>query len=311
MKKNFIYILIITIISSCAPSQRLSLSLNLQEDDKFIVRMSQLNEMDMNIMGTSQASTQSQIIDYQYIIASKDGKGNTNFQTTIKDIEIFEKSPQGTVEFNSRESGDVALDDLKTRMYQKMLGQSLYFTLDSKGDIIKLTGMDEMFEAVFDDQAFKDNPMIEPMKDLMIQQLGNEAFKESFSMFVNFYPPKPVEIGDSWTKSDTLFRNIGIITNSTYTLKKRDKGKAFIAVNATITPNLEAEGLDLGVMKIQYNLNGTQTGNITVDEQTGWATGINVKQNLTGTLKMSGASLPSEIESDVDMKGVYSFERLK
>ena len=90
--------------------------------------------------------------------------------------------------------------------------------------------------------------------------------------------------------------------NLTYTLTNRKAGKATILMNGTISPNLNAPGMEMMGMNMKYNLSGTIKGEILVDEKTGWADKTEMIQDLKGDVQMSGeliGSLNTEMEMSV------------
>ena len=123
------------------------------------------------------------------------------------------------------------------------------------------------------------------------------------------YPDKPIKKGDSWTKNINISGSIGLNYAYTYTLTDRKAGNAYIDVSAVITPDLESPGMEMMGMKMMYDLAGTASGKIIINEKTGWSDKTDITQDLKGIVKMSGELIGS-MESEMEMKTITRTEKI-
>jgi hypothetical protein len=70
-----------------------------------------------------------------------------------------------------------------------------------------------------------------------------------------------------------------------YTLMERGGGLANMDFKTTYTP-LAGHGLDLGLMKMEFQLGGSETGTLQVSEETGWISAVSSTIDLTGVVDM-------------------------
>ena len=95
-----------------------------------------------------------------------------------------------------------------------------------------------------------------------------KRIKEEFSKGINILPKKGVKIGESWTETDNITPDGKVKSSVTYTLVKVENGIAEISIKGGIP--LKSEKQTQQGVTATISIQGTQQGNITVDQNTGW-----------------------------------------
>ncbi|PZP51430.1 MAG: hypothetical protein DI598_03260 [Pseudopedobacter saltans] len=168
---------------------------------------------------------------------------------------------------------------------KKMTNKPFDFLLDKNGTVIKVTGFDSLLASFG-----PNNPAANFLNEDAIKSLMDQNF--------SFYPNKSVGVGDSWTKTSTIFNSVKLNTNTTYTLEKVENNLAYIKLSATAVTE-GTQKMSINGMEVALRLKGTQTGEIVVDMQTGLFTTSTTQQNLQGAISAMGQEIPVNIKSDL------------
>ena len=276
---TYLFLLIGTLgMIGCAGPQPLSFNPDWKANDTFGYTYTQESDTDVSVMGQDQKTIQKQVMEFDYKIKDKSQDGNTNMDVTIASLIVEQTSPMFSLDYNSKEAtGDGQFD----KMYGAMVGHSFNLTVDKEGDVTALEGADEMFDNMMKDA---DIPNIQQMEGSLKAQFGNDAMKQNFSQFSKFLPGKPVKVGESWTAKDTIVGSLGMASVNTYTLKKRSGGTATIEMMGKVASLPDAPPMEMAGMKIKYNLTGTQSGTIEIDEKTGYTLKSDIAQQIGGDM---------------------------
>ena len=101
-----------------------------------------------------------------------------------------------------------------------------------------------------------------------------------------------------------------IDVDTTYVLKKRDNGLAYIDAVAKMDMGDESE-IEMGPAKVSLQMSGVLNTASVVDEVTGWALRSNTTMNFTGVVKMAaneqmpqGMTIPMTINGTVKVETI-------
>jgi len=193
--------------------------------------------------------------------------------------------------------------------YSALLGRVFSMKMTSLGEVLEITGINEMYSEILDDLDITDVNEREQMELLLRDQFGEEAIKEQCKNIVLDYPEGPIQIGDTWTSTAETAMLMSMITENTYTLREYDGEIATIDVSSIITSNPEAEMLDFGYVKIGYSLSGEQEGVILVDVERGMTFSSIITQTLSGEMNMVIGG--EEVTVPMSILGTVSVEMIK
>lgn len=299
LPSTLIFISFLCLFSACKSGQKIPLEFNLDKGTEFTYRYTTDNIVDVKVMEQSQKTLTNQVFDIEYKVTDINTNGNTTMLTTYKNMKMNQDMSMMSIVYDS-ENPEKNTPPGSSDMYDALIGHQSSITFNKKGKMISMTGNDELLDKMI--AKAPEGVSKEQMKAGLQSQFGEEAMDNTYGNLTNFYPDHPVKVKDTWTRKDTISGTIGMIMNINYTLTNRKAGKATISMDGTISPNLDAAGMELMGMKMKYNLGGTIKGEILVDEKTGWADKTEIIQDLKGDVQMSGeliGSMNTEMEMSV------------
>lgn len=272
------------LFTACSGPQPLSYNPELEAGNELHYRYENRTESEVMVMGQTQKSINSQNMDIKYMVDKVMDDGSAAMRVMIQDMEVAQVTPQMTIEYDSRKKENSGMFD---GLFSPMVGHEMKFILNEKGEFQDFSGAKEMFEKMFEGSAV---PGMEMMKEALEAQFGDESMEQNFDGLTKYIPNKTVKVGDSWTETDTTTNQVELISTTTYTLKKRANGIAYLELEGKLNSLENAKPMDMGMMKIKYDLSGTQKGSVEIDEKTGFTLDSNMDVMLGGKM---------EIESDM------------
>jgi hypothetical protein len=100
------------------------------------------------------------------------------------------------------------------------------------------------------------------------------------------FPAEPVAIGDTWYDTISINFMMPIDISTTYMLKERKNGIAFIDAVAKMDIGDSSKPMQIGPNKMSMQLAGTMNSANQVDEKTGLLHKGNTTMNFSGIMKM-------------------------
>lgn len=146
--------------------------------------------------------------------------------------------------------------------FSDLIGSSYTMTMDNKGNVKEID-----------------------MKELT----DNDDLAQNLSSGSNYaiYPDGKVAVGDSWEKDIEPLKTSDMKYHIKYTVLKIGKKETTLGVEGTITAN--------SIDDAEVNLEGTQTGEMIVNTQTGWLITSTIDQELTLDIEQAGQKFPATI----------------
>jgi Family of unknown function (DUF6263) len=145
------------------------------------------------------------------------------------------------------------------------------------------------------------NGMIDGVIGAMKKMMGNEAMKSQLQPLTGFYPDQPVRRGSTWTKSIPVGGPVPMNMDATYTVAERGGGFMNVTIDGDIK-SVPGSGVDMGFMKTEFDMSGTQSGTMQLDEATGWVTASTIEVSMEGSMKVAQMSTPMKVEGKVYTK---------
>lgn len=156
-------------------------------------------------------------------------------------------------------------------MFQHMPGIEITYAVDKSGNV---SGMQNA------------NPLLLHMLPDSGAYTGNDWLAESMGIDA-IYPGKPVDVGDTWTRTWEQASFLPVSVAFTYTLKERKDGMARIEVDGKVSPHPNSFPTNEMGNEIDYELTGTISGHYMVHEANGMLASNELKQDLAGTCSMT------------------------
>jgi hypothetical protein len=283
MRISVLIVLLIHFICLSGYSQGIRLAINLPDGYRFNTEASVNLGVEQEFMGI-RYNTQMEIItlmrmevkgidvDSNYIISARYQKMNIRVTSVLINMEV------------SSESLNPA--DSLSSILRKLQGMEFRILLNRKGEIIDITGLDEMIREISLSSNLPHEQKIEFTQNL-IQSLGKEALQDNYRSNSSFYPDHIVNEMDQWEFSLTIMKNgIPMRLNSHIRLKDVSKNKAILISEGRISSQRNYIDQSSILSPDQtYYLTGSEISEIKIDLKTGLILESIVSQNVTGSIK--------------------------
>lgn len=211
-------------------------------------------------------------------VSKPDDKGQQTVKMTYKRVLMESQTMGSTMKYDSADTNASASP---LGALGAMVGKTITMTLDAEGKVLKVEGVDEMFDAIA-----KKEPSAAGMMDAMKKQFGPEAMKQLISASYEFLPDKPVAKGESWKKEIKM--EMPMI------------GQATINTDNTLKEVKEVAGKKLAVIEFTGNMKSDKGQPVTAPNAQMTVSSMAIDQK--GTVQIDVAN-PMIGTSDVDMTG--------
>lgn len=174
-----------------------------------------------------------------------------------------------------------------------MKGSRFTFTMNEKGEVGSITGINEMMQKMMDAV-----PGAGPMAENLSKSFNEENFKQNIQQAFGMYPGKPIKQGDTWT--NTMITNNNGVTmklDNTYKLESVNGDNANVTVNSKIT----SPALDTSI-----EFNGTMNGKMQYDIPTGVPVDGNLNMKLDMNIHQGGQNIPMNTDISIKITGKKS-----
>jgi hypothetical protein len=318
MKKSLLIVftvaLAISMATSCIRAEdKVELSLKLKKGQTYKMKTVTDLKINQTIPGQQQSTTIDQKNETRNIYTVEDVQADGTLILKITHEGLFSKSenpnnPMESFEYDST-NPDSAVGPLAP-ILGAIVGQSFTITITPDGHVKEIQGANEILEHLQEKiNELPEGPARAGVETNLKMQYGEEALKTNTENSFNMYPDNPISIGDTWQKRTTMTQGFPMIVNSIYTLKERKDGIAVIDVFAMIQPNREAGPMQTGEMKIYYNISGSVTGLIEMEESTGWTVRSNSELRLSGTATVSHPQMQQPMSIPISISGTVTQEQ--
>lgn len=306
-KPLFFFPLLIFLLGTLFPieargQKKVRLNLALKPGSSFQMINKVHQDMEIGIMGMNQETSNTLETDFLYEVSEKDAAGNIALIATYENFRVKNKSMQGEFTYDSQDEASSSPNLVDT--YGAMLGKQFNVIISPAGEIVRVSGMDRIIDDMLDQQSALDETVREQMKTGLKQQLGDHALKDQLASTFDIYPDKKVRPGDTWNKQWATDYGMGMTMNTTYKLEEVGPVYATVSYRTIITPNPDSKGLDMGMMLINYQVNGSQTGELRIRLTDGLTIFNESLQDIAGKVFMSGEAI-GEMEGDLKLTGAY------
>jgi len=294
-------------VSCAGPGEKLDLRLRLQEGQAYKFRMVNDQKMTYTVQGREMEMNQKMSTEFAFDVQNVDEAGDATIKVNFQAVSADMEGPMGKISYDSVNPTEVAHPMMKA--FAAMAGQSYTVVLSEKGEVKKVEGMKELMALIIDSVDLPDGQAGEMMKKQFENMFGEQANVEMMGQWFSMIPDQPVGIGDSWSKTVFETTRMPMIVESKWTLKERKGGIAFLAVEAGIKSNPDAEPMEMGQMKLTMDVSGEQSGTYELDESTGWIVSSRVIQKISGDQMISGSpsgsvTIPLSMETTITMESI-------
>lgn len=290
-----------------------------------------------DMMGESDSQQNTSRATYTYEVTGAGDAGNTQAKVTGSLADLAGNDTLAPIIAAIMEEGPAMLAEMGLPMGENPFADQgdveLTVEIDPAGALASVSGMDETGEKrvatvkqLFKEQMGAQQEQMQQMLTMMgvdaagfMQQMealldkplwqlrkamSNQAAIMNLRFLTDVLPAETVQVGSTWKKdSETMFPPAFVF--ETFTVTDRAGGVCTLKYEANLTPRSD-NSIDLGIVRLTFQVEGTKTGTIQVDEQTGWvkAATINVKQSANVSVKRDLSSLGPEMAAMLAMLGL-------
>ena len=194
MKHHFLLFLIVFVAMGTYGQTRLQY--NLSKGDIFTVKQQAQQIITQELDGATHELTNviDGILEFKVL-----GMVNNNYEIalTFKDLNLrMSSSIQG--ELMNVEAKNVVEDDMQSKIFNSLLNNPVYIILSKTGDILEVNGGDSLVVKMAEASGLEDEFSLNMMKKSLEKEFGSEALSNNYKQMTFIYPPKKIQVGDTW-----------------------------------------------------------------------------------------------------------------
>ena len=217
-----------------------------------------------------------------------DANGVMDVAMTYKSMKMVMDGPMGHTEFDSAnpKSADPnkPQEKIMASIFSAMVGCKFQMKVKPTGETYDIRGTREMI--VKAKGAMGNNPEMQGAGEFLDKMFDEKQLKELVGNMMVVFPAGPVAIGDTWYDTISMNFIVPIDISTTYMLKDRKDGIAYIDAVAKMDMGDNSKTIDMGSNKMSMQLAGTINATNQVDEKTGLVRKGNMTMSFSGITKM-------------------------
>jgi Family of unknown function (DUF6263) len=306
---SFLLLLAVVILTSCTTKDA-ELGFNVKKGEKYKIQQSIEQKISQTLEAQVSESNQILNMEYTYDVTEVDAEGIATVTTTFDKVVVNINGEGESFQYDStKESGE---DNQLATIYKGIIGKALTLRIDKQGNVLDIQGVDKMMSELINSLNIEDPQTKQSAQQVLEQNFGDEALRDSFSKVTKVYPPENTKVGGTWEDTQTINMGYPITVNSKYTLKEDAKEFLTIDMNSEIKTNGNAEPMDMMGIKARYDLNGNQTGTFKLNKNSGIAESGNSTQKIVGSIIFEPSDIaPQGITMPLTIDAKTSFQMTK
>ena len=196
-------------------------------------------------------------------------------------------------------------------MFSAMVGCKFQMKVKPTGETYDVRGTKEMLGKVREKMG--NNPETPGMDEFFDKMFDEKQLKELCGNMMGMFPAEPVAVGDTWYETRSFNFMMPIDISTTYMLKERKNGIAFIDAVAKLDMGDSSKVIEIDPNnKVSMQLSGTMNSTNEVDEKTGLTRKSNMTLNFSGVMKMGESQqMPGGMTMPMTIKGNAVVELIK
>lgn len=251
------------LLLTLSAQKKVELKYNLAKGDQYTYNIE--TDQDISFEANGQPMVMNSNIAFEMTGIINDAASDNIMVKTVVDRVTMKQSIFGMeIKYDSKDEA-AAENPMAAKIaeaFSGLIGSSYTMTMDNKGNV----------------------------KEMDLSELtDNNDLAQNLSSGSNYamYPEGKVGIGDNWEKDIEPMKTSDMKYHIKYTVLKIGKKETTLGVEGTITAN--------NVNEQELNLQGTQSGEMIVNTQTGWLISSSIDQELTLDIEQGGQKFPATI----------------
>ncbi len=290
MKNSITFLLLLISISAFT---QIDLGYNLKKGQVFKIVTYADQNIKQEMMGTETEIKQKITMGIKYEVTNANN-GIFDLKCTYYRI-VYVTSAMG-MEVNYDSENPSAAIDPAAMGFAALLDKSFMLKFNSTGEILEVTGFEEMIDAMIDDMGNLDEITKAATKEQLKMQFGGEQLARTMEQSLKFFPTSgKAKTGETWTITTTLGA-YAMDISSDYNLIDYTNKTATISVNSDIESSTFTQ--NAGSMEMEMEMSGNQSGQYIIDRSSGMLLSGIITQDLTANATTMGMTIPMKIKSE-------------
>jgi hypothetical protein len=302
-----------------APAGKVDLKLRLKAGESHEMKMTQTQNITQTMNGQEQKMTQVQEMVMGFDVLSVDTNGVMDVEMTYKAMKITIDGPMGHMEFDSVNPKPVDPnrpdEKMLAAMFSAMTGSKFQMKITPTGKTSEIHGIKEMVVKIREKmkESVGGGPEMQGLDRFFDKMFDEKQVKEMTGDMMGAFPAEPVTAGDTWYDTMSMNFILPIDVDTTYMLKQRKDGIAYIDAVAKMDMGDSSKPLEIDPNnKVSMQLSGTMNTTSEVDEKTGLTRKGNVTMNFSGVMRVeANPQMPEGMTMPMTIVGNAVVELIK
>jgi len=276
-----------------ATAGKVDLKLRLKAGESHEMKMTQNQNIAQTMNGQEQKIKQTQEMIMGFDCLSVDANGNMDVETTYKAMKIAMDGPMGHMEFDSANPKPVDPnrpdEKMLAAMFSAIAGSKFQMKMTPTGKTLEIRGINEMVAKMREKikEGMGSSPEMQGLDKFFDKMFDEKQVKEMTGDMLGAFPAEPVAIGDTWYDTISMNFIMPIDVDTTYMLKQRKDGIAYIDAVAKMDMGDSSKAIEIDPNnKLSMQISGTMNTTSEVDEKTGLTRKSNIAMNFSGVMRM-------------------------
>lgn len=306
MKKNLLYLPLLSLcflfcISACTTQvqsgEKVRIALQPKKGDKSNLRYTTTQVITQKMMGMSVKVEQVTDLYMKHTVESKNEQGISSIRVMYERVKFSQENAMtGKTEWDSQTASPDEETPAMATGYASMVGKSFVMKVNETGKVVEVIGVDVLYANMT--ASLEEMPGGAEMKEKLKSMFGPESMKRNMQQMVAVYPDVLVGVGDTWKDQTALAGEFGLQVNNTYKLEEINDNAFVLSLDSEINTDKDAK-IDLGLMAVEYDLDGSQEGTLEMDRKTGMLIRSHLDQSVKGSMSISGMNIPINMKSTI------------
>ena len=293
-----------------------NLHLNLKADDAYVMRFVSEQKIIQAISGANEITRQTIEFDYRIQVVAVHDDRSMDLTFSYDRVRVEIDAPQGAVHYDSAAETE-EVPPLAVG-FAALVDAGFTVTLTPQAKVTHVDGVDALIDRILTRLRLPEGPQRDRAEAQFRSQFGEDSIRSMMEQSMNFYPGKPVKVGDAWKAEVDLSEGFPMKAKNTWTLIDRTGGVAVVELKSQVEPSDSDAPISVGPMTMTYELTGTQEGRIEIVEKTGWPRTSSIVQKLSGVMKMTEnrppdaggdpSVEPRSVSVPITLSGTYRIE---
>ncbi|XSG75240.1 DUF6263 family protein [Herpetosiphon llansteffanensis] len=267
-------------------SENLTLKLNVQPNQTYRYKSTQVQTMIQSMFGTEQTQATTTTMTMEQSVVSVSPEGDTVMGIVIDSIRVESQTNDQAMVYDSSDPA-ASTDSPAFAQFAGLINQPMTITLSPESALRKIDGIDQFIDKLIGD--VEDNEQTAMMRDVLTKTFEQTYAKATIIPFGS----KPMAIGDSWQDvTDLNLQIFSLALTNTYTLKERNAGLATFDLTGQFEigefnfPGMQQETIKMAIEKGEGE--NSQRGIVVIDEATGMLKSNVLDQSMSLVIKAEG-----------------------